>query len=83
MIPDARAIEGVGLRFTWLRDNFVDGPPLDAEIMSSIIMLKPISWHWLGVSYFLISPGLMFDLFVLPQLRDLKEVDTISWATPS
>lgn len=78
MIP-AGAINEVKIKYTRLRDNFVDGPPLDAV---DHVVRHYVRAYMLALVRSVLFPdkfGTDIRLFVLPLLRDLVGVGIISW----
>lgn len=81
MIFDQRAIDGPGLRFTWLRDNFVDSPPPDAADHVVRQYARAYILALVGSVLFPYKSGTNIRLFVLPLLHNLEGTSTISWGS--
>lgn len=81
VVPDDGSLDGPGLRLSWLRDNFGDGPPPNAteHVLRSYVRAYILAL--LGTVLFPDKSGTHIRLFVLPLLRDLEEVGTFSWGS--
>lgn len=79
-MPDARSLDGDGLRLWWLPEHFRDGPPSDAT--NHVIGQYALSYSFPLIGSVLFSHKSMVDvrLFIFPLLQDLEEVGTLSGA---